>query len=86
MQCEIYRSSVKVGAYLYVANIDDFTGVPASLLTLLGRLEHVMSLELSPEQTLAQADPVEISRNLAEKGYLLQLPSLDYTETQILKE
>jgi uncharacterized protein YcgL (UPF0745 family) len=80
MWCEIYRSSEKTGAYLYVEELDDFSRVPDSLLKLLGRLEHVMCLELTPQRSLAQADSGEVSRNLKEKGFFLQLPPAAYTQ------
>jgi len=80
MQCEIYRSGKKSGAYLYLEKEDDFSRVPDSLLELLGHLEHVMHLELTQERTLAQADPGEVRRNLEEKGFFLQLPPTAYTE------
>lgn len=80
MQCEIYRSSKKTGAYLYIAVEDDFSRVPDSLLKLLGRLEHVMHLELTPGRNLARADPDEVRRNLEEKGFFLQLPPSTYDQ------
>lgn len=81
MQCEIYRSGKKPGAYLYIEEEDEFSRVPDSLLKLLGNLEHVMHLELTQERTLAQSDPSEVCRNLEEKGFFLQLPPTAYTET-----
>ncbi len=81
MWCEIYRSSKKADAYLFVEKEDDFSRVPEPLLALLGQLEHVMRLELTPERSLAQADPAEVRRNLAEKGFFLQLPPNEYTQT-----
>jgi uncharacterized protein YcgL (UPF0745 family) len=81
MQCEIYRSSKKSGAYLYIEQEDEFSRVPDSLMKLLGNLEHVMHLELTQERTLAQADPDEVCRNLEEKGFFLQLPPTAYTNT-----
>ncbi len=81
MQCEIYRSSKKAGAYLYIEKVDDFSRVPDSLLKLLGRLEHVMHLDLTPGRNLAQADSGEVRRNLEEKGFFLQLPPSTYDQT-----
>ena len=40
----------------------------------MGEREFVMQLNLSPERTLAQADPDEVRNSLAEKGYYLQMP------------
>ena len=48
--------------------------VPPALLEHLGEREFVMQLNLSPERTLAQADPDEVRNSLAEQGYYLQMP------------
>lgn len=74
MKCEIYRSSLKSGAYLYIEKKDDFSRVPAALLEMLGRLDHVMHLELKPERKLASENPAEVRLQLAEQGFYLQLP------------
>ena len=78
MQCAIYKSRSKVNTYLYVERQGDFSQVPASLLNLLGRLEFVMTLELTPERKLALADPEQVRHQLREQGYYLQLPPEDY--------
>jgi len=59
----------------------DFSRVPETLLKLLGHLEHIMRLELTTERSLAQADSAEVRRNLVEKGFFLQLPEKEYTQT-----
>ncbi|MFQ5937499.1 MAG: YcgL domain-containing protein [Acidiferrobacterales bacterium] len=78
MKCAIYKSRRKADTYLYVEEESNFARVPASLLTLLGELEFVMTLELSPQRTLAQADPEEVRRQLREQGYYLQLPASEF--------
>ena len=52
----------------------DFSRVPSDLLETLGTLEKVMNLELSPDQTLARADPDTVRQQLRDKGFYLQLP------------
>lgn len=49
-------------------------------MSLLGSLDHVMQLELTPDRTLAQADPDEVRRNIMEKGYYLQMPPSAYNQ------
>ena len=80
MHCVIYKSRRKDGLYLFVAATgpDDAEGrledVPPALLEHLGEREFVMQLNLSPERTLAQADPDEVRNSLADKRYYLQMP------------
>ena len=80
MHCVIYKSRRKDGLYLFVAadGADDAEGrlddIPPALLEHMGERELVMQLNLSPERTLAQADPDEVRNSLAEKGYYLQMP------------
>lgn len=74
MHCAIYKGRNKIDHYLYVEKEDDFSKVPDALLTILGRLELVMTLELSPERTLAQADINQVRESLREQGYYFQMP------------
>lgn len=74
MRCAIYKSLKKQDTYIYLTNQDDFSRLPEALRKLLGTLEHVMDLELTPERKLAQEDPVEVLRSLEERGWHLQMP------------
>lgn len=77
MQCVIYKSLRKQDTYLYLAARDTFSCVPGTLLELIGKLVHVMDLDLSPERRLAREDTVEVLRNLQERGWHLQMPRQD---------
>lgn len=79
MHCAIYKGHRKIDHYLYVEREDDFSRVPDSLLNLLGTLDLVMTLELSPDRTLAQADINQVRASLREQGYYFQMPP-DTTE------
>jgi hypothetical protein len=79
MQCAIYKSSKKADTYLYIEHQSDFSRVPDALMQLMGEPEFVMSLELTPERNLAQADPDEVRKQLVDQGYYLQLPPKAYT-------
>lgn len=74
MQCAIYKSNRRLDTYLYIEREDDFSRVPESLLQLLGQLELVMTLDLHPERTLAQADPAQVREQLRAQGFYLQMP------------
>lgn len=78
MRCAIYKSNRKTNTYLYIEKENDFSRVPSALMTLLGRLELVMTLDLSPQRKLAQADPAEVCDQLKTQGYYLQLPPTDF--------
>lgn len=74
MQCVVYKGSKKVDHYLYVEKEDDFSRVPQTLLDMMGQLELVIGLELSPERQLAQADVNEVMKQLNEQGFYFQMP------------
>jgi uncharacterized protein YcgL (UPF0745 family) len=79
MHCAIYKSSRKEDTYLYIEREDDFSRVPDALIDLMGQPQLVMTLELTPERTLSQADPDDVRKQLVEEGYYLQLPPKAYT-------
>jgi len=74
MQCAVYKGNKKTDHYLYVEKEGDFSRIPQALLDLLGELQLVISLELSPERKLAQADVVDVMTQLSEQGYYFQMP------------
>ena len=81
MQCAIYKSNKKADTYLYVQDAGNFSRVPQDLLRLLGRLDFVMTLELTPDRILARADPEQVRQQLETQGYYLQLPPSDITDS-----
>ncbi len=74
MKCVIYKSVRKPDTYLYIEREDDFARVPDALLTLLGKIEQVMMLELTEGRQLAQADAQQVRLQLQQQGYYLQMP------------
>ena len=73
MFCYIYRSNRKVDTYLYLAEKDDFSILPESLLSVFGDPEFSFSFELKSNKKLAKEDIVEVLENLESQGYHLQL-------------
>lgn len=74
MNCYIYRCSRKEDLYIYLAEKDDFSRVPAEIMRGLGIAEFSMELEITPGKKLAREDASTVIRNLEEKGFHLQLP------------
>lgn len=74
MHCTIYKGKKRPDDYLYVEKEGDFTRVPQALLDIMGELHLVINLELSADRQLAQADVMQVMRQLSEQGYYLQIP------------
>lgn len=77
IHCVVYRGKRRPDSYLFVEHRDNFERVPDTLLSLLGKLEFVMALELEPGRRLAQADVVEVMSQLQQRGYYLQMEKQD---------
>jgi uncharacterized protein len=76
MQCFIYKSLKKEALYLYTTQKDDFSQLPDNCLSVLGRLEFVMALELTPERKLARENAQKVIKSLQEKGFFIQMPPI----------
>lgn len=74
MHAYVYKSQRKADTYVYLAARDDFACLPDPLRTQLGTLRFVLEVALTPERTLAQADPAVVRANLATRGFHVQLP------------
>lgn len=74
MLCAIYKSTARIGSYLYIEKRDDFSSVPKELLTQLGRLEFVLLFNLRGKKQLANADNQVVLDAIRVKGFYLQLP------------
>ena len=74
MQCFIYKSLKKDYLYLYITKQDDFSQVPDALLEHFGKMEFVMTMDLTPERKLAREDVGKVVDSLKEHGFFVQLP------------
>lgn len=74
MQAYVYKSSRKDDTYVFLAARDDFTRLPEAIRAPLGTLHFVLEVSLTPERTLARADPAVVRENLALRGFHLQMP------------
>ena len=74
MQCYIYRSSIKEGLYVYIADEDGLDELPAPVVKLLGTPEFSMKLDLEPDRKLIQEDTKVVIENLKTQGFHIQMP------------
>ena len=74
MNSVIYKAKKKQDSYLYIELENDFSRVPEDLLSILGTLEFIMSLELKADRKLARADVKKVMADLKEHGFYLQMP------------
>ncbi len=74
MNCVVFRSDKKQGAYLYLSNDKSMEDVPDELVNLLGNCTQVMELNLDQHQKLATEDINVVKQNINDQGYHLQMP------------
>lgn len=74
MHAHVYKSLRKADTYVYLRTRDDFALIPDAVRVPLGELAFVLTVELTPERKLARADAEVVRRNLAERGFHLQVP------------
>lgn len=83
--CYIYRCSRKPDMYIYLAEKDDFSCVPDTIMNGLGITELAMELELHANRKLAKENPVKVMQNLEQNGFHLQLPDSTPVEDILAK-
>lgn len=73
MNCFVYRSKRREGAYLYLKNENDFSALPDEFQSLFGKGEFVMTLSLEKPRKLVAMDSEKLKHRLNETGYYLHL-------------
>lgn len=79
MNCVVFRSEKKQGAYLYLATDKTLEDLPEELSALMGQCVEVMKLDLAKRTKLATQDIELVKNNLEELGYHLQMPPKNLT-------
>ncbi|MBD3647366.1 MAG: YcgL domain-containing protein, partial [Pseudomonadales bacterium] len=74
--CDVYRSVRHDEMYLYVAQKDGLSRVPAELLERFGKAEKTLTLVMTGDRHLARENANKVMANIDEHGYHLQLPPL----------
>jgi len=77
MECHIYKGKRKQEHYLFMPADSSLEEIPESILQILGEIQHVMKIDITPSTHLAQSDPEAILETIREKGFYIQIPSKD---------
>ena len=85
IDCVIYRCARQPEMYLFMRADVDVDALPDALRQRLGRLSHVMDLQLTPERRLARAQTVEVMRLLSETGWYLQMPPAEALDVRLTR-
>lgn len=72
--CTIYKSVVKDETYVYLESSGDINDLPKDLLKVLGSIEKVMDIMITPEKKLARYLGQEIIDSINSQGFHLQMP------------
>jgi hypothetical protein len=73
-ECIVLRSAKRLGAYVYVRDLEALKRMPPALASALGELSETLRFELTPTRKLAQADAAVVIANLDALGYHVQFP------------
>jgi len=71
---DIYRSSKKEGLYLYVEKDRDLEALPSSVMQQFGEPEKAMTILLTQDKKLANAEALEVLQSIDDKGLYIQIP------------
>ena len=81
MKCAVYRSNRKAGTYLFVTDAEDLGNLPDDLKARLEPLEWVMAIDLAERETLAATRPATVIDSIESRGFFLQLPPGEETDS-----
>lgn len=72
--CTAWKSDAVPDTYLMVDKEKRLDDLPEDLLARFKNPQLVTTFQLTPTRSMANADPKEVLRSIAERGYYLQLP------------
>lgn len=72
--CDVYRCQKQEGMYVYLSAEDGLSVFPEALQRRTGALNRVMSLELTPDKQLANANAEDVLTAIDHQGFYLQMP------------
>ena len=70
----VFKGNRKPDTYVYLPEGNETSVLPDALLTSLGDLEAVMTLELTPQRKLARVQAAEVLEAIERQGFYLQMP------------
>lgn len=74
LDVDIYRTARRPETFLFVPAGLEVNHWPDGLADVFTPAEHLMTLTLTPEQPLAAQSARRVMREIAKRGYFMQLP------------
>lgn len=72
MKTDIYKSLTIKSTYLIIESGSQLNELPSTVLSNLGKLEYLKTVDFNPDSPLIAADPKEVIQNIQERGYHIQ--------------
>lgn len=77
IRCEVFKSSKQADTYRYLPLRKDQAELPEGLLNLLGEISCFLTIELTENKKLAQANAADVMKSIDDDGCYLQMPPND---------
>lgn len=74
MECAVYKSLKKDETYVFIPATTPLSELPGELMNVLGQVEMVMTLKLTPEKKMARGTAAEVMKSINKQGFHLQMP------------
>lgn len=78
--CSVYKSPKKHEMYIYLDRGQGLESFPEDLKPVFGEPEHVLDMILTPEKKLARVEAAKVLKEIASKGYYLQMPPVENSD------
>ena len=78
LECAVYKSLKKDETYVFITTATSLSDLPNDLLKVIGEVELVMTLNLTPEKKMARGTAEVVIKSIEEQGFYLQMPEKDY--------
>ena len=74
LECAVYKSLKKDETYVFIPTTTTLSNLPEELLKVLGQVELVMTLMLTPDKKMARGTAAEVIKSIEKQGFHLQMP------------
>lgn len=74
LKISAYRSAKKDELYLYIKQETKLEDLPAEMMVMFGKAEHVIDFELDENRKLPRAEAKKVIEAVETKGFYIQMP------------
>ncbi len=86
MECYVYASLKKDGAYIYLKDPKDFDSIPQELKDSFGKARFMLKFDLFPERKIARVKAQDVISALEKQGYFLRIDSTNEEDNYLNKD